>query len=185
MGRGSAALRFATLASIALASSALAGGKSSWTNPDGVEITHYPKPGTRMLRISFGVQRGLSDAELDRTVREVLATIAGVAKSNDSEVFAVTNMFCVRTIRRVGIFGGSPVAGESCALEGAWLKADETIETRPKDNRPVYFSTPAALKQSIPSGWVSQLDLQDGLTGRVKIVPRGAGPANRVLGQAN
>lgn len=140
------------------------------TNPDGVEITHYPKPASQLLRVSFASQEGLTEGEFDRAVRDSLVKIAEVAESHSSSIFAVTNMFCVRWLNRVGIFGGPAVARQSCAIEGAWLKPGEQIVTKAKDNHPVYFATTAALQKAIASEWVQSLDLGDGLTGKVNIV---------------
>lgn len=143
----------------------------------GVEVSHYLKTKPQMLRVSFGTQGGMSDAAFDDAAREMLQIMATDAQAQGSEVFAITNMFCSRFEQ---LYGG--VQREGCAVEGAWLRAGESIAIKPGDNRPVYFSTAAALRREIGSNWVRSLNLKDGLTGRVNIVSTDEVSRGRVYG---
>lgn len=144
--------------------------KITTKNEFGDRVVFYPRPGTRILRVSLGSDESLTGDRFDRLVRDALKVIAAEARAQNSDVFAVTNMFCSSTQWRVG-----------CAVEGAYLRPNERIAVRPQDNQPVYFWTDSALASQIPSDWTSRLNLNDGLTGKVQIEP-GAIPTS-IIGE--
>ncbi|MGN6820085.1 MAG: hypothetical protein ACTHJR_15575 [Sphingomonas sp.] len=149
----------------------------SFKSPAGTKIKLYDRSGTRLLRVSFQLN-GRGEPGFDQAVKDMLQAIAEVARDQSSDVFAVTNMFCTGTTLFSTDYNG-------CAVEGAWLKPGEAVlVTRAKDNRPVYFSTAAALSQSIPSDWTGRLHLRDGLTGKVNVVEASGGSDSDVLGAA-
>ena len=158
---------------------ALAAKGRTFKNVNGDEIKVYDRTGTRMLRVSFMSGGGRNDRGFEQALQDALKAIAEIARDQSSDVFAVTNMYCSGPM----IFKTNMVNG--CAIEGAWLKVGEKIETRPKDNVPVYFSTDAAVAGRAPTSWVASFHTRDGLTGKVNIVSSAGVPPAPILGAAS